>query len=258
MSPHAYCKSPLFGKLDIGGAAWDDRVLPTFVDAASPILPAPMNIRFPHPTVCSLGFGFVAFALLLSPVRAEEAAAKMNGPAKVRVIVKENNPPVAAGATSAATPAAAGGAKPAAGGAQQNQAQAAANAADAEKFTRTTKKSLSVALVNLTAAPMDVTAKTTFLAKDEAGKHEVVTEKTVENKVTLQPGKAGEFTTEEVSFTHTAAHRSSQKPGGGGSGGGGKPVASPMLPASGHAYFGYKVDVFQGNDLVGTAVSSGH
>jgi hypothetical protein len=31
-----------------------------------------------------------------------------------------------------------------------------------------------------------------------------------------------------------------------------------MIPASGHAYFGYKVEVFQGEDLVGSAVSETH
>jgi len=124
-------------------------------------------------------------------------------------------------------------------------------ASEADKFTRTTKKSLDIALVNLTTASMDVNVKTTFLAKDEAGKHEVLPEKTVDNKVTLQPGAPQSFTTEEVSFTHTAAHRpvvKAAKPTGRG------PVAT-VEPASGHAYFGYKVEVFQGNDLVGTALS---
>ena len=91
---------------------------------------------------------------------------------------------------------------------------------DAEKFTRTTKKSLTIDVVNLTGAPMDVNVKTTFLAKDEApGKHEVLPEKTVENKLTLDPTKAGEFTTDEVSFTHTTAHRQVPQKSAGGKGG---------------------------------------
>jgi hypothetical protein len=31
-----------------------------------------------------------------------------------------------------------------------------------------------------------------------------------------------------------------------------------MEPASGHAYFGYRVEVFQGNDLVGVEASETH
>lgn len=192
-------------------------------------------------------------------VRAETPATpappKLSGPPKVRVLVRENNVASAVGGGSAATPPAAGGGGAKGASPQPNAAQAAASVLDAERFTRTTKKTLTVTLVNLTTASMDVTAKTTFLAKDEAGKHEMVEEKTLEKNVTLQPGKPEEFTTEEVSFTHTTAHYAPKKAG---SGGGGRNAVSPMIPASGHAYFGYKVQVFQGQDLVGLAASETH
>src|SRR5207253_2885649 len=127
------------------------------------------------------------------------------------------------GSGAAATPAAAGAAKapPAPGGQKQPPGAAqATSVADAEKYTHTTKKTLTISVVNLTGASMAVNVKATFMAKDEAGKHEVVPEKTVENKLTLEPTKAGEFTTEEVPFSHTTAHRQAmqQKPGGGGGG----------------------------------------
>ncbi|MDR3406573.1 MAG: hypothetical protein P4L99_29075 [Chthoniobacter sp.] len=213
----------------------------------------------------SIGLGVLLCMAAISPARAE-APAKPPGPPKVRVIVKENMVASKPGGTSAATPAAA--ATPAraqgAGGAAQaaNAANAANAAADAEKYTRTTRKSFTIELVNLTTANMDVNVKTTFLGKDEVGKRDVVTEKTVENQLTLEPGKGGQFTTEEVGFTHTTAHRAEQKAGGAGGGagggGGGKAKIAPMIPASGHAYYGYKVEVFQGPDLVGTAVSDTH
>jgi hypothetical protein len=206
----------------------------------------------------TLGLAAITFVHAQTP-----APAKPSGPPKVRVIVKENTVASSPGGTSTATPAPAGAAKsPQGQGGKQGGAQAAAQSAlDAEKFTRTTKKTLTVELVNLTNASIDVTAKTTFLAKDEGGKHDVVEEKTVENKVTLQPGKSGVFTTEEIDFTHTAAHHAAPaKPGAGGAGGaaGGRGKLAPLMPASGHAYFGYKVQVFQGSDLVGTAANETH
>jgi hypothetical protein len=168
----------------------------------------------------------------------------------------------AAGGTSTPTPAPAGGAAPAPGAGAPpaaGAALAAANAADADKYTRTTKKTLTVEVVNLTPASMDVTVKTSFLARDEAGKHEVLTEKTVENPVTVQPARSASFTTEEVSFTHTIAHRAPAPPkAGAGTGKMAATAPAPMIPTSGHAYFGYKVEVFQGPDLVGTTASETH
>jgi hypothetical protein len=211
---------------------------------------------------------FLASLVAISTCHGEEAK-RPAGPPKVRVIVKENNLATTAGGTGAASPTpAAGRAAPAKPGGQQQQQQGkgagqnpqAMQAGDAEKYTRTTKKSLGIAVVDLTPAPMDVTVKTTFFAKDEGGKHETVVETTQEKKLTIQPGKAEEFTTEPVSFTHTAAHRDPPPKGSGGSGGkgGGKSAPAPMIPASGHAYFGYKVEVMQGSDLVGTAASENH
>jgi hypothetical protein len=216
----------------------------------------------------SVGWGILLCLVPVTLVAVESTPAPLSrptGPLKVRVLVRDNNLATTAGGTnaSALAPVAAGpGAKQAAPPAPP--AAQAMSAMDAEKYTRTTKKSLTIDVVNLTNAGMDVTVKTTFMAKDESGKHEVVPEKTVENKVTVLPGKSGQFTTEEVNFTHTTAHREAQKPGGGGGGGGkggtggkGAPLAQ-MIPASGHAYFGYKVEVFQGNDLVGMAASETH
>ena len=211
------------------------------------------------PGVIGLG---ILFGLAAAPLLAADATPHPAGPPKVRVMVKENNVMTKpGGTTAAATPAPAAGAK----GGQQKAAGAAQaeSPLDAEKFTHTTKKTLTVDVVNLTAASMDVNVKTTFLAKDEAGKHEVLPEKTVDNRLTLEPSKSGEFTTEEVSFSHTAAHRESAARAGAGGAGGWrhgrwKGKIAPMVPASGHAYVGYKVEVFQGPDLVGSAVSETH
>ena len=178
------------------------------------------------------------------------------GPAKVRVIVQENNISATGGGglgTAAASPKA----SPAPGNAPvaTRSQQSAKDAATDDKYTHTSKKTLTVGVVNLTNAPMDVNVKSNFLGKDEGGKHEVVTEKTLEKTLTLQPGKPEQFTTEEVVFMHMTSHYPPQKAGAG-KGKGGPPVK--MEPASGHSYFGYKVEVFQGNDLVGTAVSANH
>ncbi len=220
-----------------------------------------MKTHIPQFHFHATGFG-ILFCLAAAPLVAADATPHPAGPPKVRVMVKENNVATTTGGGSgaAATPPAA--AAPKGPGGQQVPAGAAQTptAADAEKYTRSTKKSLTIDIVNLTGASMDVNVKTTFMAKDESGKHEVVPEKTVENKLTVEPTRAGEFTTEAVDFTHTSAHREAMpKPGGGGGGkGGGKSPPAPMIPASGHAYFGYKVEVFQGNDLVGSTASENH
>jgi hypothetical protein len=184
------------------------------------------------------------------------------GPAKVRVMARDNNlATTMGGLTSANAPApvAAGPAKPGPSPAKGAAVAVKESVADLDKWTHTTKKSLTVEMVNLTTQSLEVNVKSTFLAKDEAGKHEVMPEKTVENKVTLEPGKPAQFTTDEVDFIHTAFHYPpAPKNSGGGGGKGGKgPVVLPV-PASGHAYFGYKIEVFQGNDLVGWAVSENH
>jgi hypothetical protein len=216
-----------------------------------------------HPSrFLSVVFG-VFLGLALVPVaRAQTATPAPAGPIKVRVLVQENMGGTAPSGSSAATPApirpaAAAGQTPA-----PAAAKAAIAAADMKTYTRTSNKSFTITVVNITPASMDVIVKTNVLAKDEAGKHEVLTEKVLENKLTILPGKPNTFTTEDVTFTHTTAHRgpSPKAGGGGGGGGGGKkggPIA-PMEPASGHAYFGYKVEVFQGNDLVGSAASETH
>lgn len=135
---------------------------------------------------------------------------------KVRVMVRENNLPVEA-----------------------------ASKGDDAFYTHTAKKTLFIALVNLTPQTMEITVKTTFLAKDEVG-HDIEVAKTVETKNTVMPGKPLEFATEEVSFQHMSAH----KPKG--------PPPVKTIPASGQTYFGYKVEVFQGADLVGGTASATH
>ena len=202
----------------------------------------------------------ILFCLAAAPLIGADATPKPAGPPKVRVMVKENNVATTTGGGSgAATTAPAAAAKPAPGAKQAPAAAASAPSTDdAEKYTHTTKKSLTIAVVNLTGASMDVNVKTTFMAKDEAGKHEVIPETTVENKLTLEPTKAGEFTTEEVPFAHTSAHRQAMPKPAAGAKPYGKAPPAPMIPASGHAYFGYKVEVFQGNDLVGSAASENH
>ena len=124
-----------------------------------------------------------------------------------------------------------------------------------KSFTHTTNKSFKITVVNLTAASMEVNVKTEVLGKDETGKHETVIEKTLENKLTLLPGTPNTFTTDEVPFTHTTAHRGTPPTK---TGNAKRAPIAPMEPASGHSYFGYKVEVFQGNDLVGSTASENH
>ena len=175
--------------------------------------------------VRAVGCG-IFFCLAAAPLIGADATPKPAGPPKVRVMVKENNIASTAGAGpgATATPAAKPAAKPAQGGKQAPPAAAQATSTeDAEKYTHTTKKSLTIAVVNLTGASMDVNVRTTFMAKDEAGKHEIIPEKTVENKLTLDPARPGEFTTEEVSFAHTTAHRQAPQKAAGGKAGGKSP-----------------------------------
>jgi hypothetical protein len=100
---------------------------------------------------------------------------------------------------------------------------------------------------------MDLRVKTTFLGREEAGAHDVRAVKSTETKLTVVPGRTEEFDTAEVGFEHTSPHRSPAKAKVGG-----RPAAAPMTPASGLDYFGYKVEAFQGNDLVGSAESENH
>jgi hypothetical protein len=180
------------------------------------------------------------------------------GPPKVRVMVQDNNIATTKGgltATNAAAPAPVATGPGKAAATPKGVVAVKESVADLDKWTHTTKKSLTIEMGNLTAQPIDVNVKSTFLAKDEAGKHDVMPEKTVENKVTLVPGKAAQITTDEVDFIHTAFHHPPPpKTGGGGKN---APITLPV-PASGHAYFGYKVEVFVGNDLGGSAVSENH
>jgi hypothetical protein len=198
---------------------------------------------------------FFRTALLLAVTGFGLAQAQAEPASKVRVMVSENNISSTPGSgtlgsgAGAATPPVAG--KPAGQPGKSGAATPAASAsftADMQAYTHTTKKSLTIQVVNVTNDPIDVTVKATFLGKDEVGKHEVAPESTLEKKLTIQPGKPESYTTEEVSFTHTTAHRGAAPKG--------KPAA--MEPASGHSYFGYKVEVLQGSDVVGSAVSANH
>jgi hypothetical protein len=216
-----------------------------------------MKIKIVPRSLCLSVLGFAALSVAHAEAPATPAPPKLTAVPKVRVFVRENSVATSVGSTATPTPptVAGKGAKTA----QVNAAQQAINELDAEKFTRTSKKTLTVTLANLADAPMNVTIKSTFLGKDEGGKHDVVEEKTLEKSMTLQPGRPDEFTTEEVSFAHTAAHHAPvKKAGGGGAGAGMTRGVSPMVPASGHAYFGYRVEVFQGQELVGLAVSETH
>jgi hypothetical protein len=203
----------------------------------------------------SLGLAAL-LSLTLLPLARAQAPTQAPGAPKVRVFVRENDGATVPGGATAATPAPSKAGKAGAGAAAG--ATQATSAEDAMNYTRTTRKSLSVDVVNITAAPMDVVVKSNFLAKDEAGTHGMVTEKTLENKLSLAPGKTERFTTEEVPFTHTAAHLGPKPKAAAGASAKGRGPVSKMEPASGHAYFGYKVDVFQGGDLVGSAVSDSH
>jgi hypothetical protein len=223
-----------------------------------------LSMKTVHPQLpfASLCLGAVFCLAALPAVHGEPAAGGSPtpppGPPKVRVMVRDNNIATTMGGLTAANapaPVAAGPAKPGASPAK-GAAAVKESVADLDKWTHTTKKSLTIDMVNMTNQPIDVNVKSTFLAKDETGKHEVMPEKTVENKVTLAPGKPAEFTTDEVDFTHTSMHRAPAPKSSGAISKNPKPV--PMEPASGHAYFGYKVEVFQGNDLIGSAVSDNH
>ena len=117
-------------------------------------------------------------------------------------------------------------------------------------YSHTNNKSLSISLVNTARQDLKLNVKITFLAQDQGGNHEIVAEKTVESGRTIAAGKSDVFTTDEVSFTHTSAHREAPKTGAGGGG-----PAPGLTPASGHIYAGYKVEVFRGSEIVGTASS---
>ncbi len=231
-----------------------------------------MKTVLPQLPFASLCLGAVFCLAALPTVHGEAAAAAAGGsptpvpgPPKVRVMVRDNNLATTMGGLTAANatapaPVAVGPAKPGASPAKGTTAPVVVkeSTADLDKWTRTTKKSLTVDMVNMTNQPIDVNVKSTFLAKDESGKHEVMPEKTVENKVTLQPGKPAQITTDEVDFVHTAYHLPLPPKSSGGAKGGGKGTVVVPVPASGHAYFGYKVEVFLGNDLIGSAVSDNH
>jgi hypothetical protein len=181
------------------------------------------------------------------------------GPAKVRILVTENTGDTTAGKPGATPEPGAPAAAPVAGKtppkAYGTGKGAAAVAASEAMYTHSVTKSLSIRVSNLTTQPLDITLKTTFLAKDEGNKHEVVTEKAVENKVTIVPGQSQELKTEDVTYTHTAAHRPRSATGG--SLRGRAPII-PMQPASGHTYSGYKVEAYAGAEMVGSANSAGY
>jgi hypothetical protein len=227
-----------------------------------------MKTVYPQLPFASLCLGAVFCLAALPAVEGAGAAAGASptpvpGPPKVRLMVRDNNIATTLGgltATNAPAPVATGPAKPGPSPAKGTTAPVAVkeSVADLDKWTHTTKKSLTVDMVNMTNQPIEVNVKSTFMAKDEAGKHEVMPEKTVENKVTLQPGKPAQFTTDEVDFIHTAYHLPPPPKSSGGAKGGGKGTVVLAVPASGHAYFGYKVEVFLGNDLIGSAVSENH
>jgi hypothetical protein len=196
---------------------------------------------------------FLRSGLLLAAACSLLARAQADPASKVRVLVSENNIEAPLGGSAAATPAP----PPAAGQGGKKAAAPAASAnflADMQAYTHTARKSLTIQVMNVTNEPIDVTVKANFLGKDEAGKHDIVTESTLEKKLTLQPGQPQKYTTDEVAFTHTTAHRGPAPKGGAGMHG--KPA--PMEPASGHNYFGYKVEVVQGSNVVGSAVSENH
>lgn len=117
-----------------------------------------------------------------------------------------------------------------------------------EMYTHSSNHSLTITLVNTTKESLDLTVKTTFIVRDEGGKHEVGPDKPIEKKVTLEPGKSEEFTTDEVTYSHTSAHRIAPA---------GKGAKATNVPASGKQYVGYKVEVYSGNDLVGSDARGG-
>jgi hypothetical protein len=165
---------------------------------------------------------------------------------KVRIFVEAVQGKTAPGEKSATTPKAP---------ADKGRKETTPKATGFDPYTHTTSKALTVSLANMTQEPLEaLSVKCTFLARAEP-KHEIVTEKQVEQKVTLAPGKSDKFTTEEVSYSHTTAHRPApQKGGAAGQAGKTSGAKAPaMEPASGHSYAGWKVEVYQGNDLIGTA-----
>lgn len=182
-----------------------------------------------------------AATVCLAPLTATQAAQN-----KVRVMVKENQ-------THGTAPAKEEKEKPEKGAKNNTGVKTATPPKNDPKgkedmYTHSTNHSLTIAVVNTTRESLELTIKATFLGKDEGGKHEVGPDKTLEKKVTLEPGKSEEYTSEEVTFTHTSAHRTAP------AGKGGKPT---NVPASGKQYVGYKVEVYSGNDLVGSDARGG-
>ena len=179
-----------------------------------------------------------ATALTLAPATSQAAN-------KVRVMVKENQVKASA-PTKDEKPD-----KPKANNNNNGVKPAQPPKTDTKKedaYTHTSGHTLTITVVNTTQESLDLTIKATFMAKDEGGKHEVGPDKTLEKKITLEPGKSEEYTTDEQVFSHTAAHRTAPKAKGE------KPL---NVAASGKQYVGYKVEVFSGNDLVGSDARGG-
>lgn len=170
-----------------------------------------------------------ALALPLLPAAAAD---------KVHIQVEVVSAKASAGEKSTTKPAAEKG-KP---------ATPAPKSAAPDMYTHSSSKALTVSVSNGTKEDLgELSVKVAFLAKAEP-KHDVVTAKDHEQKVTLAAGKAEKFTTPEVTFAHTSAHRppavKGAKPG---------TKAPAMEPASGQSFSGWKVEVFQGSTLVGSA-----
>lgn len=108
---------------------------------------------------------------------------------------------------------------------------------------------LALEISNGSAAKLDVlTLRWTLYASNlQRGADDIVTEKSGETKITLDVGKHEHISTPKVSFKKTPRH--SDKTGSG------RSTKYKKVEETGHRYYGYHVQVLNGETLVGEAYS---
>ena len=90
---------------------------------------------------------------------------------------------------------------------------------------------------------------TLFAANLRRGSDSIVVEKSGDIKVTLEPnGRYLDIATPKVAFVYTPMHTESS--------GSGRRMRSKTIEESGHRYHGYLVQVFNGDTLLGEAISN--
>lgn len=110
-------------------------------------------------------------------------------------------------------------------------------------------KKLTIRLTNHTAETMtDLEVKVTFYARDLTADRDVA-EKTLKIKASVAPRRDATVTTDAVTFTYTPDHGVQVKGRRG-------RVSSKRVPASGHRYAGYSIEISNKTALVGESYSA--